>query len=224
VPYLAPLPPNRVLSTFGILMAIVETLNSLGVSLSSNPSSSHSSQAMGSHLTQAALVIQVIVIIVFMVLAIIFHRRCSKARIYNKTLSTPLITTYVSMSLIFIRCVYRLVEHSGNTTVQLHNLDSLMSLSPMLRYEWFFYVFEALLMLLNSLLWNIWNPGRYLPKNHNVYLARDGITEFEGQVESDHRPLIAKAGSLLTFGLLFRKGHQRSFEELHDYPVTSRNR
>lgn len=38
VPYFAPIPPARVLSTFGALIALVETLNSLGVAFSSNPS------------------------------------------------------------------------------------------------------------------------------------------------------------------------------------------
>ncbi|KIX09108.1 uncharacterized protein Z518_00186 [Rhinocladiella mackenziei CBS 650.93] len=223
VPYVAPLPAGRVLSTFGALMALVEALNALGVSLSSNPSSSHSQQELGSHLTIAALAIQLAVIVIFVLLAAIFHRRCAKANIHAKAVSTPLITLYISMSLILIRCIYRLVEHLGNTTVQLDDLESLMTLSPILRYEWFFYVFEATLMLINSVLWNVWNPGRFLPRNYHVHLARDGRTEIEGENKSDDRPLLAKAGSILTFGLLFgRKLENPRFEELNDYPGANR--
>lgn len=222
VPYVAPLPPGRVLSTFGGLMALVEALNALGVAFSSNVSSSHSQQEMGSHLTIAALAIQLGVIIVFVLLAAIFHRRCAKANIHAKAVSTPLITLYVSMLLILIRCIYRLVGHLGNTTVRFDDLESLMTLSPILRYEWFFYVFEATLMLINSILWNLWNPGRYLPRNYHVYLAPDGRTELEGEDKSDDRPLLAKAGSVLTFGILFRKKENRPFEELNDYPVANR--
>jgi hypothetical protein len=222
VPYFAPLPPGRVLSTFGALMALVEALNALGVAFSSNPSSSHSQQEMGSRLTIAALAIQLGVIVIFVFLAVIFHRRCTKANINSKAVSTPLITLYISMSLILIRCIYRLVEHMGNTTVRLGDLESLMSLSPILRYEWFFYIFEATLMLINSVLWNVWNPGRYLPRNYHVYLAQDGRTELEGEDKSDDRPLLAKAGSVLTFGILFRKKiENRPFEELNDYPVAN---
>lgn len=200
-------------------MALVETLNALGVALASNPTSSHSTQDLGSHLTIAALAIQFAVIVIFVVLAALFHRRCAKSLGSTKTISTLLITLYVSMALIMIRCIYRLVEHLGNTAVNIDDLQSLETLSPILRYEWFFYVFEATLMLLNSILWNVWNPGRYLPTNHHVYLARDGTTEIEGEGLSDSRTLLAKAGSVLTFGLLFRnKGENRSFQELRNYP------
>lgn len=38
IPHLSPLPPNRVLAIFGGLMALVEALNAIGVSLQANPS------------------------------------------------------------------------------------------------------------------------------------------------------------------------------------------
>lgn len=203
-------------------MALVETLNALGVALSANPSSSHSQQELGSRLTIAALAIQLGVIVIFVLLAATFHRRCAKANIHAKAVSTPLITLYISMSLILVRCIYRLVEHLGNTTVRLDDVESLKALSPILRYEWFFYVFEATLMLINSVLWNVWNPGRYLPRNYHVYLAEDGRTELEGDDTPDNRPLLAKTASVLTFGILFRqKKGIRPFEELNDYPVAN---
>jgi hypothetical protein len=223
VPHFAPLPPGRVLSTFGALIALVEALNALGVALAANPSSSHSQQELGSRLTVAALSMQLGVIVVFVILAAIFHRRCVKADIHAKAVPTLLITLYVSMALILIRCIYRLVEHLGNTTIRLNDPQSLMALSPMLRYEWFFYVFEATLMLMTSVLWNIWNPGRYLPRNYHVYLAQDGRTELEGgDDKSDGRSLLAKAGHVLTFGIFFgKKKNHRPFEELNDYPVAN---
>lgn len=58
-------------------------------------------------------------------------------------------------------------------------------------------------MLINSLIWNIWNPGRYLPRNNHVYLARDGTTEVEATKvrTTGGNTLLA----MLTFGLFFRK-------------------
>ncbi|KPM44171.1 hypothetical protein AK830_g2349 [Neonectria ditissima] len=220
VPHLTPLAPNRVLSTFGGLMALVETLNALGVSLGSNPTSSDSTQKLGSNLMIAALSIQLGVIVIFVILAAIFHRRCFKANIHARAVSTSLTTLYVSMALILVRCIYRLVEHLGNTTVKLDDTESLKTVSPILRHEWFFYIFEGTLMLANSFLWNIWNPGRYLPGNYLVYLAQDGRTEIQGEEVPDARPLIAKVGSVMTFGALFRKENKdnRPFEELGDYP------
>lgn len=182
-------------------MAVVELLNALGVSLTANTSSSHSQQQLGSQLTIAALSIQLCVIAFFVLLAGIFHYRCNKSKIHAKVVSTPLITLYISMALILARCIYRLAEHLGNTAVNLHDYESLMRLSPILRYEWFFYVFEAALMLVNSVLWNVWNPGRYLPKDYLVYLARDGRTEIRGRVRKAGRPWL----SALTLGVLFRE-------------------
>ncbi|KAF7561271.1 hypothetical protein G7046_g2874 [Stylonectria norvegica] len=204
VPHLAPVPADKVLSIFGGLLALVETLNSLGVSLSSNPSGKKSTQTMGGNLTLAALAIQLAVVAIFICLASIFHWRCAKANIRARAVSTPLYTLYTSMALILVRCIYRLVEHTGNTAVDLGDTDSLKDLSPVLRYEWYFYVFEASLMLINSMLWNVWHPGRYLPENKHVILAQDGTTEIQGPRTSDNRSLLAKFASTLTFGLLFR--------------------
>ncbi|KAI1370493.1 hypothetical protein F4677DRAFT_451371 [Hypoxylon crocopeplum] len=226
VPYCAPFPASKVLTTFGGLMVLVETLNALGVSLSANPSSSPTTQSLGSSLTIAALVIQLVVIIIFICLAGLFHRRFSKAKIlgniHTKAVYTLLITLYMSMILILVRCIYRLVEHTGNTNVDLDNIESLRNLSPILRYEVFFYIFEASLMLINSVLWNVWNPGRLLPKDYHIYLAQDG-TEVEGEEQSDNRPLLAKTANVLTFGVLFRKKRQvQGFEELAEYSAVNR--
>ncbi|KAI1808219.1 hypothetical protein F4811DRAFT_548957 [Daldinia bambusicola] len=225
VPWCAPLPPARVLSIFGGLMGLVELLNSLGVSLSTNPSSSSSTQSLGSNLTIAALVIQLVLIVVFVCLAGIFHQRCLRANVQVRAVKVLLYTLYASMALILVRCIYRLVEHTGNTYVDLDNIEALRSLSPILRYEAFFYVFEATLMLINSILWNVWNPGRFLPRESHIYLSRDG-TEVHGEEESDDRPLLTKIlAHPMIFGFCFRKKKQTlEFEELSQYPADERSR
>ncbi|OIW28759.1 putative RTA1 domain protein [Coniochaeta ligniaria NRRL 30616] len=215
VQHLAPLPPSRVSSIFGGLLALVELLNSLGVSLSANPASKPTTQELGSQLTIAALSIQLGVIVIFVVIAGMFHWRCAKANIRARAVSTPLVTLYVSMVLILIRCIYRLIEHLGNTAVHLSDPESLKRLSPILRYEWFFYVFEATLMLLNSALWNVWNPGRYMPRNSRVYLALDGVTELEDADKPDKQPLLVTIGSVLTFGIVGAVHRKRQANRAH---------
>ena len=206
-------------------MMLVEALNAVGVALAANPSSSGSQQLLGKNLTVAAIAIQVVVIAIFVVMAAIFHWRCRKAGLKAKTVKTTLLVLYTSMALIFVRCVYRLVEHTGNTKIDLDEIDVLGNLSPLMRYEAYFYVFEASLMLVNSWLWNIWHPGRFLPRDQHVYLARDG-TEVTGEKHEDGRPLLAKTANVLTFGLLFRdkkKGahHRMDDSELTEYPPAS---
>lgn len=221
VPYCAPLPPNKVLSTFGLLMVLVETLNALGVALASNSSASSGQQSLGGNLILAALATQLFVIIIFIGLAGLFHRRCATTKIPSSAVNTMLATLYASMTLILVRCIYRMVEHAGDTKIDLVDLDALRSLSPLLRYEAYFYVFEASLMLVNSVLWNVWHPGRFLPLDHHIYLARDG-TEMQREEDMDRRPLLAKTANILTFGLLFRRKEQtQQFQELSEYPAAN---
>ncbi|GAB1318918.1 RTA1 domain-containing protein [Madurella fahalii] len=217
VPFLTPLPPGAVLRTFGGVMAVVEALNAIGVALAANPSSQPSQQALGKNLTVAAVAIQVAVIASFFALAGLFHFRIIKTGIRARAVAVPLRTLYASMALIFVRSVYRLVEHTGHTEVRLRDMDALRRLTPLLRYEWFFYVFEASLMLINSAIWNVWHPGRYLPRSHQVHLAEDG-TEVRGEDKPDERPLLKKAGNVLTFGMLWRRRDGREFQELGEYP------
>ncbi|KAH6640417.1 hypothetical protein F5144DRAFT_609421 [Chaetomium tenue] len=114
------------------------------------------------------------------------------------------------------------VHAGGETKVDLDDLEVLRGLSPLMRYEVYFYVFEASLMLLNSWLWNVWHPGRFLPRDRHVYLAEDG-TEVTGDIQEDSRPLLAKTAHVLTFGLLFRnkKEGAHRMQELSEYPPGS---
>ncbi|RSM15719.1 hypothetical protein CDV31_004818 [Fusarium ambrosium] len=197
VPYCAPIAPGKVLATFGGLMGIVELLNSLGVSLSANTSSTPEKQALGSHLTIAAISLQLIIIVIFVYLAYMFQRRCAKANVQSPAVKTLLTTLYMS----------------GNRQCRVtHDTQSHPTLRSLL------YIFEAVLMLINSILWNIWHPGRFLPKDYHIYLSQDG-TEVEGEEDSDDRPLLAKAGNVLTFGIFWRKKEQaQRFHQLGEYP------
>lgn len=53
--------------------------------------------------------------------------------------------------------------------------------------EAYFYVFEVLLMLSNSVMLNIMHPGRLLPQDSKIYLSTDGVTELKGPGWRDPR-------------------------------------
>lgn len=201
------------MAIFGGIMGLIECLNSLGVAFSSNSSGSSSKQNLGSHLTIAAVAIQIGIILAFFCLASLFHRRCAKANVLVRSVNVMLITLYLSMSLILVRCVYRLVEHAGNTSVEYKDMKSMKKLSPIVRYEVFFYVFEASLMFLNSALWSLCNPGRFLPRNYSIYLGQDG-TEVQGQKDVDTRSVPAQLVNILTFGLLCGRKRGDSYAEV----------
>lgn len=200
-------------------MAVIEGLNAAGVSLSANANAREASKNTGHILILIALVLQVLVILVFAYLSIAFHRRCIKARVrmQTKAVRSTLITLYVSMILIFVRCVYRLVENAtGTTSVDLDNMEALEELSPILRYEVYFYIFEASLMLLNSALWNIRHPGPYLPQDHHIYLAQDGTEVKRERSASDRRPFLLNMLNTLLCGLLFREKTLAPHPQFHE--------
>ena len=187
VPYHSPIHPGRVLTTFGAISAIVEALNGNGASYSTNSSLSESQQKMGHDLMKAALVIQLGIITSFVWLAVYFHRRCYKANLLPDNLKSILYTLYASSALIMVRTIYRTVEYFSVASIRYGPGFDPMSLSPIVRYEWFFWVFEALLMITNSVLLNVRHPAKYLPSSNKVYLAEDGVTEIMGPGYADKR-------------------------------------
>ncbi|GAB1317235.1 hypothetical protein MFIFM68171_07445 [Madurella fahalii] len=189
VPYHSPIHPGRVITTFAFISFVVEVLNGNGVAYSANQSLTHSQMEMGRALLKAALVIQLGVLALFALLAATFHRRCHRAGIRSAQLTAALRTLYASTALIGVRTIFRVAEY---WSIAQHNfwepgLDP-MTLSPMIRYEWFFYVFEAGLMVVNHVMMNVRHPRKYLPKSTKTYLsAADGKTEIMGPGYKDGR-------------------------------------
>ncbi|KAK4194973.1 hypothetical protein QBC40DRAFT_25709 [Triangularia verruculosa] len=189
-PYHSPIHPGRVITTFAFISAVVEALNGNGVSLTANQSLPEWRQNIGRALLKASLMIQVVVIILFVLLAVVFHRRCCNAGMTNKKLYGPLYTLYISTSLLFARTVFRVVEYwsIADQDYWKPGFDP-KDLSPTIRYESFFYVFEAMLMLINHVLMNARHPRMWLPKSTKTYLSRkDGVTEIDGPGYKDSRP------------------------------------
>ena len=192
VPYHSPIHPGRVWTTFALLAAVVESLSGVGASYSANVSLPDSTQDTGKALMKAALILQLVIVNTFVVLAVTFHRRCLRAGIRSRSVNSSLLTLYVSTALIDARTIYRTVEYFGLTGVRFRRGMDLGELPPEFRYEWFFYVFEASLMLANAFLWNFRHPRRYLPADTKVFLSPDdGVTEVEGPGYKDSRSFLA---------------------------------
>ncbi|PSR77227.1 hypothetical protein BD289DRAFT_151876 [Coniella lustricola] len=188
VPYLSPIHPGRVLPTFTFISAIIESLNANGAVNSANQAASQAKQNTGKAILKAALLLQIIIVMLFLTLVITVHRRARAAGVCNSKLSNMFWTMYASSALITARTIYRTVEYFSLASVHLASGSDPNTLSAAVRYEWFFYVFEATLMLCNAYLWNVQHPGKYLPRSSKVYLARDGVTEVVGAGYKDPRP------------------------------------
>lgn len=192
VPYYSPIHPGRVLTTFAAISAIVEALNGNGAANVANQSLSDSQRNTGKNLLKAALLIQIVVIGLFLLLAVYFHVKCLTNGIRNSKVNQSMTTLYMSSALIAIRTIYRVVEYFDLADINYWKpgFDP-MSLSIIVRYEYFFYIFEASLMLLNSILLNVRHPRRWLPKSTKVYLAKDGVTEIMGPGYKQERNFFA---------------------------------
>ncbi|RDW78244.1 hypothetical protein BP5796_06096 [Coleophoma crateriformis] len=187
-PYHSPIHPGRVMTTFAALSSVVEALNANGAAYTANTSLSESQQATGRALLKAALILQLVILCLFVLLAATFHNRCRRARLLPANLNDTLLTLYASSVLIGCRTIYRTVEYFSTAAIHFTPNFDPSTISPIIRYEWFFWVFEATLMILNSYLLNARHPMRYLPRNNKIYLARDGVTEVEGAGYEDKRP------------------------------------
>jgi hypothetical protein len=219
VPYFALMHPNRMFVTFASLTFIIELLTATGLAFLSNRSLPDRSLERGDSMAKASLFVQIVVFGLFCILAGLFHRVCYTGSINSPRVLRPLFALYASFLLILARTIYRLVERFA-TPLGPYPAD-LSELSPAVRYEWYFYVFDASLMLLNSVLWNIWHPRRYLPENPARYLAQDGKTEVKGPGWKDTRSLTETFMDPFA-ALTARSGHQRPFWEHNGYKLTRR--
>jgi hypothetical protein len=216
VPYFAPMHPTRTLVIFASLTALIELLTIAGIAYLTDRTAPEKSLNIGDTMTKASLVLQLIVTGVFFMLAGIYHRCCWEGRIRNPRVMRPLFVSYASMLLVLGRTIYRMVEHFG-VPVFRKDLDP-MSLNPMVRYEWYFLVFDATFIFIATTVWNVGHPAHYLPDDPRMYLAQDGKTVLKRPGWNDTR---SKTETIFNpFAMLTTTdGHQKKFWEQNGYQM-----
>ena len=153
----------------------------------------------------ASLCLQAVLFGAFGLLAAQFHRRANKAGVLKKELRVVLWVMYVSATIVTIRCIYRLVEY-------IEGWDS-----SIYKNEVYFWIFEAVIMFVNTALLNIWHPGKRLPKSNSVFLARDGVTERRGPGWADERPwLVTVFDPFDLWGLVKGNDKKTQFWDMSD--------
>ncbi|KAL1846390.1 hypothetical protein Plec18170_009241 [Paecilomyces lecythidis] len=184
IPYHAPIHPGRVFTTFVALGAAIEAITANGASRVANSDASADAQNAGKAMLKAALIMQIALMVGFVALATKFYYNCHRAGVMNSKVKRALYVLYCSCTLITIRTIYRTVEYFTAASL---NISNVKDISPILKDEWFFWVFEAMVMFLNTSMLNIFHPMRWLPRSNKVYLSKDGVTEIEGPGFDDHR-------------------------------------
>lgn len=205
IPYLAPMHPGRVVTTFVGLDAVCEILIGQGAWRMANSSLTEKQRQLGANLVTASLCLQTALFGTFGLFAAVFHYRASKLKVLSKDLRTVLYVLYVSASIVTIRCVFRLAEYIEGWEGTLY------------RNEVFFWIFEAIIMFLNTALLNLYFPGKRLPRSNSVFLDRDGVTERRGPGWSDDRPWILTVFDPFdVWGLISGKDKETPFWDLND--------
>ncbi|KKK24971.1 hypothetical protein ARAM_003303 [Aspergillus rambellii] len=212
IPYLSPIHPGRVFSTFVAMGVVIESLTANGAALVANTNATKSRKEVGEALLKAALILQICLMAGFVSLAVRFHYNCCRAGLLNKRLKRVLTVLYISCMLITTRTIYRTEEYF--TVTQVHVWADPDKVAPLIKDEWFFWFFEAVFMYSNTTMLNIFHPMQSLPRSNKIYLARDGVTEVEGPGYKDPRPFIS---TLLDpfdiIGLIFNRGRQEKYWE-----------
>jgi len=167
--------------------AVIEAITANGAVRVANTDSTESQQNTGKALLKAALILQLALMAGFVALAAKFHYNCSRAGVLNGKVRRALYVLYCSCTLITVRTIYRTVEYFTAASL---NITDVEDISPILKDEWFFWVFETAVMLSNTAMMNVFHPMRSLPRSNKVYLATDGVTEVEGPGFKDRRPFI----------------------------------
>ncbi len=201
VPYLSPIHPGRVILTFAGLSAAIEAITANGAAKSANTSAPQSQLDAGKALLKAALILQLAILTLYLIIAGRFQYNCIKSGVFDRAkggqkqrVFAVLTTLYCSCALISIRTIYRTAEYFEQASIHIPPPGTPFdptSLSVVIRYEWFFWVFEAMLMVCNSMLFNFRHPARYLPKSLMTYLGTDGV-EREGVEFKDPRHWLSK--------------------------------
>ena len=175
VPYLSPMHPGRVMTTFLAADFLCELLIANGAQRMVNTRLSNAERDAGAIMVKVALLLQAMLFVLFICLGLTFQRRCKKAKVLTKPLRTVLLVMYVSCAIVTARCIYRIVEFFQGYTGYVYT------------HEVFFWVFEASIMFFNTAMLNVFHPGRYLPRSNKVFLAQDGVTELQGPGWEDNR-------------------------------------
>ncbi len=219
VPYLSPIHPGRVISTFLGLDAVIGAITGNGGARIADLEASEADIRAGKAMLRASIILQLVSFFLFVALEAFFHRRCirqglvcpkptAEANEQSKKLRRILNLMYISSGIISCRHVFRVVEVFQGTEGYLAT------------HEWPLYVFDGAFMFANMLMLNIWNPMRYLPNDNKIYLSKDGVTQRLGPGWVDKRPFILTlVDPFDVAGLFMKKDKDKFWDHETEHPI-----
>lgn len=191
LPYHTPLHPERVMSTFLVLGAVVEALAASGAASSVSATDNPGVRSAAITRIKASLILQEVVEACFFGLVLLVEYRCRKAGCFPRNVKIMCRILYVTSLMMAIRCIVRTIEGFEATGCDPFAPEFKGYCGPVQQYEWVLWVFEVANITLFVGLLVIFHPGRYLPSDKARYLDPiDGVTERigPGYSAADNRP------------------------------------
>jgi NADH:ubiquinone oxidoreductase subunit K len=111
IPWLSPLHPGRVLTTFIGIDLLIEILIGNGAAKAVDTSNSAAEHQVGEILVKTALILQACTFAAYLTILFIWHRRAKSANLLTSNLRKVVWTMYASATFISVRCIYRIVEY-----------------------------------------------------------------------------------------------------------------
>jgi len=178
LPYHTPLHPGRILSTFLLLSAAVESLATSGAASSANGSQNPEAYAAAIVRIKASLILQEILEVCFFALVALVEYRCRRAGRFPHNVRIMCRVLYVTSLMMTARCILRTIEGFEATDCDPSAPGFKGYCGPVQHYEWYLWVFEVANITVFIALLAIFHPGRYLPSDAKQYLDPvDGVTE-----------------------------------------------
>lgn len=139
-----------------------------------------STAANGEKIIKIGLIVQIIFLALFLVTSVSFHVRLSRGgSAYSMQVpwKRHQMALYITSALVFVRSIFRFIEYA------------LGSSGPLLQHEYWSYIFDACLMVLVMLVFNVIYPGEIGDLLRERKKGGDGMELLDEQsYETGHYP------------------------------------
>jgi hypothetical protein len=119
IPWLSPLHPGRILTTFIGVDFLIELMVANGAAKAANTSTGAAEQQAGGILIKTALILQACTFAAYVAILAIWHTRAKRANLMTGNLRRVVAVMYASAVLISARCIYRIAEYFEGWTGEL---------------------------------------------------------------------------------------------------------
>jgi hypothetical protein len=111
IPWLSPLHPGRILTTFIGVDFLIELMVANGAAKAVNTSAGAAERQAGAILIETALILQAYTFGAHVAILAVWHTRARGKGLMTRNLRRVVAVMYASAALISVRCIYRVAEH-----------------------------------------------------------------------------------------------------------------